>query len=149
VDCSKKLVEKWKKDGAAELMKYERFVYEVGLENRNAHVLETIEVDYRIFYEQERNDQSRKVVASQLVKSGTLEIDRVWPKEKRTLSTESVVLEKYEFNTSEYYDPSGDPQSTSGKIYGIWVKIKLTTPSGLTATREIFDPASIEGKYTW
>jgi hypothetical protein len=150
VDCSKKKLEQWKEDDDAFQTKFERYAFEVALENRSALPIEGLKAEYRIFYEQEENDRAtKKVVTGKLVKTGALDIERVRPKEKRRIDTESVVLKEFEFNMSDYYVEDGEPESTSGEIKGIWLRLTVSTPSGQTAVRDIYEPESLRGKYAW
>jgi hypothetical protein len=150
VDCSKKKVEQWKEEDESFELKFDRYVYEVALENRNSFSIENLTIEYRIFYEQEKNDQStRKVVNIKHIKPGKLNVKTIHPKEKRKLSTESVVLNEYEFNSTDFYYENGDPESTGGDIKGIWLRLHVTTSTGQKAKREIFEPTSIAGKYSW
>jgi hypothetical protein len=57
------------------------------------------------------------------VKPGTLDLERMRSKEKRTLSTEPDMLEAYEFNMSDFYYESGDPEPTTGEIKGLWLRL--------------------------
>jgi len=150
VECAKKRTEKWGEEDSAYQVKYDRYIYNITLENRNEYPLENIKVEYRIFYEQEENDRStRKVVVNKNVKSGEADVKRILPRGKTVLPTESVVLAKFEFNTGDYYVPGGDPETTSGEIKGIWVRIQIETEGGQTAVRNVFEPAGLEGKYAW
>ncbi len=150
VSCKKNLEKKWKKEDDAFQVKYTQYNYILTLENRNAYPLKNIKVEYRIFYEQEKNDRrTKKVVVDKNVKAGVEKVSRILPRGKKELSTESVVLEKFEFNTGDFYVPGGDPETTTGEIKGIWVRMHITTAGGLTAVRNLFEPAGLEGKYAW
>ncbi|VGO11548.1 hypothetical protein PDESU_00093 [Pontiella desulfatans] len=150
IECAKKKLEQWKEGDDAFETKFEKYVYEVSLANRTASEIDPLKVEYRIYYEQEENDMAtKKVVNHQQVKSGTLDVERVRAKETRRANTEPVVLKEFEFNMSDYYVEGGDPESTSGELKGIWVRLTVKTKSGQTAVRDVYEPDSIKGKYAW
>lgn len=150
VECSKKKLESWKEGNDVEEYKYEKYVYEVMLENRTASTIDNMSVEYRIYYEQEVNDgNTKKVVDRELVKKGALDVDDIRTKEVLRLKTEPVVIHEYEYNISDYYREGGDPESTTGEIQGIWLRISVKTPGGQTAVRDIYEPSSLKGKHRW
>jgi hypothetical protein len=40
-------------------------------------------------------------------------------------------------------------EKISAEMEGIWVRVTIKTPSGQTATREIFKPETLKGKHAW
>uniref|UniRef100_UPI003562AAA6 hypothetical protein n=1 Tax=Pontiella sp. TaxID=2837462 RepID=UPI003562AAA6 len=130
--------------------KFEKYIYEVTFENRTSTAIYPLKAEYRIFYEQEVNDSGTgKVIAQQMNKAGELKIDRVDPTERFSVETEPVVLQEYEFNSSDFYFDDGDPSSTGGDLKGFWLRLSITTKSGMTAVRDVYYPDSIRGKYVW
>lgn len=149
VECKKNKVESWKEEDEWIEKKLERYVFEVYLENRTDVGIENLTAEYRIFYEQEANEQGGKISKADKVEAGKLDIERLRAKEKRTETTGPVVIYGTDFNLTDYYVPDGDPQKARGEIKGIWIKLTTKTAGGETQERNVYDPASIEGKYTW
>lgn len=150
VECSDKKIEQWKEDESAFQRKFEKMVYEVQFNNRADTSVGPLNVEYKIFYEQEENDSAtKKVVTHQKEKKGKFDPVTLQSKGKQTLVTDNVVLENFEFNMSDYYVPGGDPESTSGEIKGIWVRLRVKMKSGEDVVRDVYAPESIRGKYTW
>lgn len=156
VDFKEKIEEKWRDDTDAHQRAYERVVYELTLENKAQMPIDGLAAEYRIFYEQEenirkkqKNDDGFEKVLNSKVLGGKLDIGTLEPKAAHEVSTDSVVLEKFEFNLSDYYYPGGDPESTSGEVTGIWLRLSVTTPGGQRVERDFFEPQGIEGKYAW
>ena len=133
------------------MRKYERFVYEITFENKNSEAIENVTVQYCIFYEREENNSSTRKVDTQIkVVAGSFDVARIASREKQTKTTNSVVLEQYSYNITDYYRSDGyDPESTSDKLKGIWIRLSVKTASGQTIERNVFNPSSIEGKYSW
>ncbi len=150
VDCEKRLLKKWKEENSAVTLKHRRYAYGITFENRGKNPLESLKVDYRIFYEQEANNRTtKKVDLLEKTQFGKLSIDVLPSKGKKEFLSKSVELERFEFNTGDYYVPGGDPESTSGRIRGIWVRVQVGGKAGYVATRDFFEPPSLEGKYAW
>ena len=149
VECKKNTVEKWKEDGNIHEVRHERLEYEVSLENRSAVPIKNLKVEYCIYYEQEKSLPGQKKTTAKLSKVGKLDIDKLATKEKRTLATESVVLNRYDFNSTDFYYDSGDPESARGELKGIWLRLTVSVTGGQKVVRDLFEPSSIEGKYTW
>ncbi len=164
VTCEKDLVEKWKKEEMDDVMydggdmvkelvsvsKFQRYIYNLTLENKNTFPLENLKLEYRVFYGQEEDAGSSKVVEQEKVVSGSLNIKRVASGKKTELKTDSVVLRDTQYSTSISYGSSATTRSReSGELKGIWVRIMATGPDGQTVVRDIFEPSSLEGKHKW
>ncbi|MCK4564884.1 MAG: hypothetical protein KAU94_09445, partial [Verrucomicrobia bacterium] len=154
VACKKVMAEKWKKeeedevqydDGSSErvlvsISKFKRYVYELNLENRNDFAVENLKLEYRVFYEQEVSTGSAKVVAKDKVLSGSLEVKRMGPREKKKLTTEPVVLRDTEYSSDITYGESGiTRERESSEIKGFCLRIIATGSDGQTVLREIFE----------
>lgn len=162
VSCSEKLTEKWKdeEDGqvhygggeyeteTVSVTKFERYTYELKLENRNAFPLENLTIKYRICYEQSEHNRDRKAIPAKKYKTGSLKIDRIEAKSKQVVTTDSVVLSCKQFTGDLIYS-RGDPEKTDGRIDGIWLKIIMRLSSGETVEREVVDPKNIAKIYQW
>lgn len=165
ITCQTDLVEKWKEtetgdisysDGSTEEAtisetKYERFVYEIKLENRNAVPLKNIKIEYRIFYEQGlggSGDERSKLTVSKKKVSGDLDLASLAPKKKLILKTKPVVIHEKEYSGDFDYT-GGDPVKESGDIKGIWLQVSTKGADGKKVIRNVYEPASIHGKYTW
>ncbi|QBG47883.1 hypothetical protein EGM51_10925 [Verrucomicrobia bacterium S94] len=150
VTCSKKKTNQRKDENDAFQRKYEHFVYEIEFENRNESDIGPMRVEYKIFYEQEENNSTTKKVDThqRTLKDEITEVT-VPAKAKISRTTKEVVLEEFEFNTSNYYVPGGDPESTGGELLGIWIRLIVKLESGNEVIRDVYSPSSIAGKYTW
>ncbi len=162
VVCEKDLVEKWKKEEMAEVTysggdvqkelvsvsKFERYVFELNLENKNEFALENLQVEYRIFYEQEVSAGSSKPVAKKKVLLGELKVKQIDPRGKKKLKTESVVVHGTEYSSSITYG-GVTKERESGEIEGIWLRITATGSDGQSVVREVFEPSNLEGKHKW
>lgn len=150
VECNKKKVGQRKEDGNAHFIRIDSFLYEIEIQNRSATEISGLDVEYKIFYEQEVNDMDKgRVINHEKIENGKLKIKSLGAREKRNFSTKEVELAKYEFNSTEYYVPGGDPQSTKGDIKGMWIRMEYETAGGMKSIKDFFEPSSIEGKYRW
>jgi len=163
VNCEKDLVEKWKKeemgdvtydggDPVKELLstsRFERYVFELNLENKNEFALENLTLEYRVFYEQEVAVGASKVEAKSGVLPGKLDVKRVGPREKMKLKTEAVVLRDTQYPSSITFKGGATMGRESGEIEGIWVRITAAGADGQTVSRDVFEPSSLEGKHKW
>lgn len=150
VDCTKKIFEKWKKESSVQTIKYQKVGYEILLENRTPAPLKGLKAEYRVYYEQEKTNpgQSKKTLSKQ-TKKGVFELTQLAAKQKKEFATEPVQIEFYDFNSGDYYYTNGDPESTYGEVKGIWFRITMETATGQTVVRNVFEPASIRGRYKW
>ncbi len=162
ISCEDKLVEKWTepvmqsinyggemvKETVAE-KKYKRLLFDVNLENKNGVPLENLQFEYRIFYEQEEQPQPGKIVVKKKVESGVLKTVQLASKGKKTLTTKSVVLCNTEYSGDIPWDGGISGEKASGELKGIWLRIFCTTESGQMVTRNVYQPSSLEGKYSW
>jgi len=160
LSCQKDLVEKWKDDiigtvsyggGEAETetvgeMKFEKFAYKVLLDNRNDVPLENIKIEYRIFCKEkgkgkwvDRSNWFSKEIP------GTISIDKLPAKSKKTETTKPAVVARQEI----LGDFVNSYEKIAAEMEGIWVRVTIKTPGGQTATREVFAPDTLRGKYEW
>ena len=150
VDCNKKKVGQRKEDGNAHFIRIDSFLYEIEIQNRSATEISGLDVEYKIFYEQEVNDMDKgRVINHEKTENGKLKIKSLGAREKKNFSTKEVELAKYEFNSTEYYVPGGEPQGTKGDIKGMWIRMECETAGGMKSVQDFFEPSSIEGKYRW
>lgn len=150
VDCNKKKVGQRKEDGNAHFIRIDSFLYEIEIQNRSATEISGLDVEYKIFYEQEVNDMDKgRVINHEKTENGKLKIKSLGAREKKNFSTKEVELAKYEFNSTEYYVPGGEPQGTKGDIKGMWIRMECETAGGMKSVKDFFEPSSIEGKYRW
>ena len=164
ISCEDKLVEKWKEVEEREMTysnsgnsagkmtvsesKFERYVYELNLENRSGIALSNLRFEYCIFYEQDIQPRAGKIEIEKKVESGKIEAVQVAGKEKKILLTNPIVLRNKEY-MGEFNYGGAKREKESGDLKGIWLRIFCTTDSGQTVTRNVFEPSSIEGKYSW
>lgn len=166
ISCKRKLSDKWKEEETGSInygsgqveqetvsnTKFERYVYEVLLENRNAVALENMTFEYRIFYEQiesagSGDKRSRSNVKNKVV-SGHFKFDRLAAKGKSTKATEPVVIHEKE-HLGDFVYSGGDPVKEKGDIKGIWIQAHMKGADGQVITRHVYEPSGIEGHYAW
>lgn len=162
MSCKKDLVEKWKDekeenvnygDGATgketiSISRFERYVFEVDLENRNEFALKNLKVEYRIFYEQEATSGSGKIIAEKKVLSGSMDVEQIALRGKKKLTTKPVVLRDTQY-ASDITFSGIKRERESGEIKGIWLRVMASELDGQTVMREVFEPSSLAGKYNW
>lgn len=166
IECKSDLVEKWKEEETGEITyddgsteeetisetKFERTIYEIHLDNRNDVPLENLTFEYKIYYEQGtmgsgRGEQSKLIISKKTV-SGDLKVARLSAREKMVLKTNPVVIHETEYN-GDYTYRGGDPVKEAGDIKGVWLQVHTQGADGKKVTRHIYEPSSIQGKYTW
>lgn len=161
VSGQKKKLEKWKKeeegkieysDGSKEMetiseTKFEKYVYEVSLENKNDTALEGLKLEYRIFFEQSLTTGADSSVAQNKV-VGEFEVPVIKAKGRASFTTSHVVIHEKEWNGDITYNGSVYPKET-GDIHGIWIRVSMTGADGKPVIRNIYEPSSLDGKYSW
>lgn len=162
ITCKDDQIEKWKEeeegkvrysDGSVETetiseTHFEKFVYNVKLENKNNVPLEGIKFEYRIYYEQ---GTSKMKKASKKPKSisGELELRRLSPKQKTILKTKPVVIHKKEY-FGDFTNMDGSlSEPDEGEILGIWLRAYAKGADGKMIVRDVYQPDSLAGKYAW
>ncbi|MDZ8119567.1 hypothetical protein [Pontiella agarivorans] len=166
VSGKKKQIEKWKNeeegqirysDGSVEtevisVEKFEKFNYELLLENRNATSLEGITLKYCIFYEQSvasgSGTKRSEAVMNQKVVSGAMDVPALKANGKAVLTTKPVVIHEKEWS-GDYLYAGGDPIKEQGDIHGVWIRVSMTGADGEPVIRDIYEPSGIQGKFTW
>ncbi len=160
ISCKKDMAEKWKDNlegsvsyggGSSEKatigeMKFEKFVYNLLLENRNDVPLENIKIEYCIFCKQK--GKGRWVGSSEWFSKetkGDLTIKKLPAKSKKTVTTEPAVIARQEI----LGDFVQSYEKISAVLEGVWLRITIKTPGGQTATRTVFEPDNLAGKHTW
>lgn len=151
VDLKERIVKKWREDSDTEQRSFKNVVYEVSLHNKSSLDFNGVKVEYRIYYDKERNNhKTGKVDTIPSVLSGSLDMKSIAASQAHSEVTKPVKLLKYSYNISDYYRIDGkDPESTQDDIRGIWLRLTMETPTGVRAVRDVFEPSSIEGKYKW
>ncbi|MDF7824036.1 hypothetical protein P4B35_08425 [Pontiellaceae bacterium B12227] len=163
ISCKRKLDEKWDEEESGKISysdgsvedetisetKYEKFIYEILLENRNKVPLQDLTLEYRIFYEQGTGDATgTKLVVAKKNVAGKLEVARLDSKAKTTLKSSPVVIHDKDWN-GDYTYKGGDPVSESGEVKGIWLRVQTKGVDGKPVIRDVYEPESIAGKYAW
>jgi hypothetical protein len=146
-EMKKKVVESWTEKGTAQ-RDFERVVYEIELTNRGGEPLDNLDVAYNVFYEQEHLKSSGQYTEKNCTK-GLIHHARLEARASHSLKTDPLVV--YDQHLSGGYDGyvGGLPERQEGDIKGIWVRVSLTTPSGLTAIREFLSPKSLINHQSW
>lgn len=117
--------------------------YDITLDNRTRIGLRDMDVEYCIYYEQDRPNGLNRV-AGRGVKCGTLNISKLAAKSTTQVETEPVVLFKQEKN-NDY----GDGNVLKGEITGIWIRVYLPLANGKRTMREYSKPAELMKDRQW
>lgn len=126
----------------------ETICYDINISNNTDTTIDGVTIAYNVFYEQEelgrgKNDTRRLFV------DGSLKIKPLAPHQKVLVQTAKI--EVYNQRLGGGYDEyvGGAPSHQSGKSKGVWLKIHLKTPSGLSATREVCLPKNTNELFAW
>ncbi len=134
-------------DSFVHAKKVENMGYELILENRSTSKLQNLELEYCIYYEQERSNRGKQL-CEQGVRCESVEVPYLSPKSKKELMTETVRVYKTELD-ADYYYTSGSQNVQKGKVHGIWVRAHMKLDSGETITRDYCLPDSLNNKKAW
>ncbi len=127
--------------------------YEIVLDNRSGVMMDGLELEYCIYYEQESIKSSGQV-CDQGVYCGKLSVASTASKSKVALQTEAVstYIEEMDSNWS-YIDDDGNPIKAKnvqrGDVHGIWIRVHLKLPSGERGMREYCLPDSLNNSKVW
>lgn len=127
--------------------KVENLGYEITLENRSASKIKDLEIEYCIYYEQERASRSKQL-CEQGVRCGNLLVEYILPKSNKELRTEAVKVYKAELDADWIYT-SGTKNVQRGRVHGIWLRVHMTLPSGEKLTRDYCLPDSLNNSKAW
>jgi hypothetical protein len=127
--------------------KVEHAGYKLSIQNKSTSKLKNLEVQYCIFYEQQKNSNG-KLLDEQGVKYGSIDIPILAPKSTKEISTETVTIYKEEMD-SDYTYSSGAANTSKGKVHGIWVRVIMKLTSGETLARSYCLPDSLNNKRVW
>ena len=123
--------------------------YEILFENRSPSGFNGLELEYRIYYEQEDGKG-----CNQGVYCGDTAIKSIVPRSKKTFYTEAVSTYTKELDSGWYYGNSNDGASgrkniQRGDVHGVWIRLHLTLTSGAKETRELCYPDSLSNSRVW
>lgn len=127
--------------------KTETMGYEIKLENRSTSKLDGLEVEYCIYYEQEKAGRG-KTVDEEGVRYGTLDVGGMSPKSSKELLTEPVSIYTYELDADWYYADGRDNKIT-GRVRGVWIRVSKTMDDGSVLTRDFCMPDSLNNSQVW
>jgi hypothetical protein len=133
--------------GSITAEKVENTVYTITLENKSTSTLEGLELEYCIYYEQEKATRG-KTLDEEGVRCGTLEIGAMRPKSSKDVMTEAVSIYTRELDADWIYSSGGD-NKISGKVRGLWVRVNMKSESGDVITRDFCMPDSLSNSKTW
>ena len=119
--------------GGDKSRKFENLGFEVILENRSTMELKDLEIEYCIYYEQEKTLKGKQVT-DDCVRFCNLEVGGIPPKSKKELLTELV----------EIFHESAENSIQKGRLQGIRFRVYIKLPSGEKLTREYNQPASLD-----
>ncbi len=133
--------------GGSTSTKVENTIYEIILQNKSTSTLEGLELEYCIYYEQEKHGNG-KTIDEEGVRCGTLKVGAIRPKSSKDLMTEAVSIYTSELNAGWIYS-SGTDNKISGDVRGLWVRVNMTTKSGNVITRDFCMPDSLSNSKAW
>lgn len=134
--------------GGAVQRETESICYDINLSNNTGVTMDGVTIAYNIFYEQQEPVQGKNK-SIRLFVDGTLEIKSLAPRQKTSVQTKNYEI--YDQRLAGGYDAysDGSPSHQSGKSKGVWLKLHLKTPSGLTAMREVCLPKNTNEVFSW
>lgn len=127
--------------------KLDNTAYEIVLQNKSTSELKELEVEYCIYYEQEKSTRG-KTIDEEGVRYGTIEVASLRPKSTKELMTEAVSVYTYELS-ADYYYSDGRDNKISGKVRGVWIRVNMKTESGEVLTRDYCMPDSLSNSKPW
>lgn len=133
--------------GSYSAEKLENTAYEVVLQNKSTSELKGLEVEYCIYYEQEKSTRG-KTIDEEGVLYGTLEVASMRAKSSKELMTEAVSVYTYELDSNFIY-VDGTDNKISGKVRGVWIRVNMKTDSGNVLTRDFCMPDSLSNSKAW
>ena len=148
--------------------KYVRYRFDVKIGNRGRVPLRGLEVEYCIFYDQDRavpedngfgvakapGGGSRSgggvqefymALPEKRVKTGKLSVPFVDPASRRVVSSERVTI----LNRNAGGDGEGELIDLDGELKGIWVKVYMMAPDGTRRVREVALPRHLPKRAQW
>jgi hypothetical protein len=161
VACDEKEVEEWKKEEYADLsdtegnvertlMKetvFQKMAYEMELRNMNDITLNGLRMEYRIYYEQSEESFDKPEVVQRNIE-GKLDIPSIPAKGKIAVQTNPVQIHRDNINSISWSD-GGSRTGGKGKVLGLWARLYMKAADGKETMRDIYEPASMRGKYVW
>jgi hypothetical protein len=127
--------------------KLENTAYEVILQNKSTSELEGLEVEYCIYYEQEKAIRG-KTVDEEGVRYGTMDVGSMRPKSTKELMTEHVSVYTHELDAGWIFVDGRDNKIT-GKVRGVWIRVNMKAESGEVLTRNYCMPDSLSNSKAW
>jgi hypothetical protein len=126
----------------------EKFQYDIKISNSTTVKMAGVTVAYNIFLEQEELGNGKNDVKQYYV-SGEIPLQPLEPRAKVSLNTKTYTI--YSQKLGGGYDEytSGAPTHQSGKSKGVWFRLMLKTPTGLTAMKEVCLPKNTNELFSW
>lgn len=148
VELEKKVLDRSKKEVNGVLRETESICYDININNSTDLTIDGVTIAYNIYYEQEevgdgKNDKGQFFV------DGTLDIKSLDPRQKVSVQTEKYDI--FDQRLAGGYDGyvGGAPTHQSGRSRGVWLKLRIKTPSGLSATRDVCLPKNTNKEFVW
>jgi hypothetical protein len=144
----RKVIEDWNESpGSGIKREYEKNIYRCELKNGSSIPYKDILVEYCMYWVQEKMADGEEVCLKR-THSARHKIPQIEPRSEVRFQTDPVVL----FDQSllpNYYWVKGGPDQQDSKMKGIWLKVSMTTPGGMTVVREFCEPSDVMNRQTW
>lgn len=121
--------------------------YEISLDNRASFNFEGLQLEYCIYYEQEKL-QGGKEICDQGVCYGKLPVQTLFSRSQQVIQTDGVAVYTEELSSDAIY-VNGMDNVQSGDVHGVWIRIHLKLPSGQEGMREYCLPDSLNNSKAW
>jgi len=118
--------------------------YNVVLLNRLNSELKNIEVEYCIFYRQEKRMRTKRTATDGIL-CGGWDIQSLNAGEKRALRSDTVWIYDEPCAVSLF----GVGGEGEGEVLGIWLRVSSTVPTGESRSMEFCSPAGLAGRREW
>lgn len=132
--------------------KYAGYYYDLSFRNRGLSSLEGLNVQYHFYYERESvvggMFHEGPLMSEIQTRKGSLKVHKLAGLDECMMTTSSFVLESYDTDGNVYYS-DGTPIMVDEKPEGLWVRVSLPAPGGVTVYRDFFEKSSLQSKVEW
>jgi hypothetical protein len=129
-------------------IKYEDVAYEVELRNMNKAALDGMRMEYRIYYEQSRENRDKQN-PDQFILAGKSDISAIAGGQSAKIVTQPVTIYDDNLNAISWSDAS-ERVPGRGDVHGVRARIYMKTKSGKELMREACYPDNLStGDFGW